>query len=59
MILFGLKCEITIKLNNDHLEIVDRYKFLGATFAGKRITNSVKGLGLASSITIYKLLFYI
>ena len=81
MILNGSKCGITLKLNHDNLEIVDRYKYLGVTFAAKRITNlfkehfslmrekvrirvamgrrfcfRVEGLGLASSIRLYKLL---
>ena len=81
MILNGSKCGITLKLNHDNLEIVDRYKYLGVTFAAKRITNLFKehfslmlekakmrvavirrfgfredGLGLASSIRLYKLL---
>ena len=42
MVLNGCKTNIILQLNNENLEFVDRYKYLGITFVAKRVTNLFK-----------------
>ena len=42
MVLNGTRGNIALKLNNQTLQTVDRYKYLGVTFDAKHITNLFK-----------------
>ena len=42
MVLNGPRCNIILKLNNEKLQIVHRFKYLGVTLDAKRITNLFK-----------------
>ena len=42
MVLNGPGSDVVLKLNNEILTIVERYKYLGITFESKRVTNLFK-----------------